>query len=474
MNYDSPARTSLWNLEDYFLTCPQPESVWLVTLGNESTHSPPSVPPSVRPDESCYGDYPPNCRFLRFELDYCFQNSFSTKMLELHCGVRSLARDILPAEMLRGNCVYQMEVELDAAAFHDTVAEYDQWLGHVEQAILQEEMRRESNWLRPESAPAASNMPAYQNKLKKGWTLDHKKPQTVLDQLEDEVDNTLEQDSEEERVRLQNTAGQLKRWAEQQSCGMMAASSEKEWKRKMANTEQEMLSLHIRQDKLWKRIGQLILQAGDVLFNLNGTLGDLHPFASQPAENVRVAWEAMKLRYLDSSRILKDMKNDCLRKVSRASITTLSGCLLVFYVLDQLRAPVALWKMALVLIVSLLFTCAVYGIYMGYYYFRRSCAYGDIVKREEARISDSREYYNNMVLYFCYSRILAVNEQMKQEAEKKRSRLLRQKKELKYFQTICDQLGLCCAGQHGNSQTAAARAGSISGMLQNNLHLQLG
>ena len=473
MNYDSPARTSRWKLEDCFLTCPQPESIWLITLSNELAHLSPGIPSSVRPDEGCYGDYPPNCRFLRFELDYCLQNSFSTKMLELHCGVRSLARDLLPAETLKGNYVYQMEVELDTAVFHDTVVEYDQWLAHVERAILQEETSPASNWLRPESAPTASNMPAYQGKLKKGWTPDHKKPQTVLDLLENEVDRTLEQDSEEERVRLQNAAEQLKRWAEQQSCGVMAASSEKEWRREMTDTEQEILPSHVRQDRRWKRLGQFCLQAGDVLFNLNGTLGELHPFASQPTENIRVAWEALKLRYLDSARVLKEMKNDCLWKVVRASITTLSGCLLVFYVLDLLEEPTDLWRMVLVLIASLLFTCAVYGIYMGYYYFRRGRAYGDIIKRQEDRIVDSREYFNKMVLYFRYSQILAVNERIKQEMEKNRSRLLRQKRELKYFQTICNQLKLCCAGQQRSGQTTAARAGSISGMLRNDLHLQL-
>ena len=92
MDYDSPARDKTWPPEGNFLTCPQPESIWLITLDNESAHQLPSFLSSGRPDETCYSAYPPNCRFLRFTMDFHLQNSFSTRMLELHCGIRSLAR----------------------------------------------------------------------------------------------------------------------------------------------------------------------------------------------------------------------------------------------------------------------------------------------------------------------------------------------------------------------------------------------
>lgn len=469
MNYDSSSRNSSWKLEDCFLTCPQPEGIWLVTLGNDPANALPSFSPPVRSDEKSYSSYPPNCRFLRFKLDYHFQNNFSTKMLELHCGMRSLARDFLPTEVLQGNCVYEMEVDLDVATFYDTIVEYDQWLGYVERAILQEETRLRVDWLKPGSAPATSNMPVGKPGIR--LTPNHKRPEATLEQLENEIDRVLEQDSMEERVRLKNTSEQLNRWARQQSW-MMAANTEKEWQREMEEIEQSMLSNHAQQGNFWKRLWQLILALGNILFNMNGSLGELHPFASQSAENVRDEWRVLKRKYLDSVQIWKEMKCDCVQKIVRASITTLSGCLVVFYVLDQLKRSPELGVMVLVLIASLLFTGLVYIVYMLYYWFRYKRVYGNIIDRQTDRLTNSREYFNQMALYFRYSQVLAINGQMKQEAEKKKSLLIKQKKKLEYYRTICSQLKLCCAGQQVSGKMTT-RMGSIAGMLQNDMHLQL-
>lgn len=472
MDYDSSARNNTWPLEENFLTCPQPESIWLITLGNKSAHSPPSSPPSCRPDETRYSIYPPNCRFLRFMLDFHLQNSFSTKMLELHCGIRSLARDVLPAEVLRGNCIYQMEVDLDMARFHETVSEYDQWLSHVEQAIRDAEVRMPSEWLLPESAPTMNPISEYQTDLEKQIVPRHDMPEAQLLSLETLVDQELETDSIEEGRRLRDEADQLKRWGERQRWATMPKSVEEAWRKEMNALEKKMLQPHIKKDELESGRNSLVVTIGTLLFHFKGKLTEIHPFAAKRPVAANSDWQELKKEYIDYAQMVNEMKTNYIRKVVRASIPTLSGYLLFFYVMSTLGIPVEMRNMLHLFLATLAFTALIYLINICYYSYRRNRAYHVITKRQTARIMNSRAYFNNMGEYFRHNWVLMFHERMKQKIEVKRSLLLRQKKELDHFKAICGLMKLCCVGPHGIGQVSG-RPGRIAGMLENDQRLEL-
>ena len=266
MDYDSPVQNSTWPQEENFLTCPHPESIWLITLGNKPANPLPYFHSQYRSDETPYSIYPPNCRFLRFMLNFHLQNSFSTKMLELHCGIRSLARDILPAEVLRGNCVYYMEVDIDMLKFRETVLEYDQWLSHVEQAIQDTEVRMPSEWLLPGSAPKMSPISEYQADLGKLITAKHETPETQLLALETLVNQKLETDRVEEERRFRDEVDRLRRWGERQPAATMTRIAEDEWRNEMRALEKKMLQPHIRNNVFESGKDSLASAVGNVFF----------------------------------------------------------------------------------------------------------------------------------------------------------------------------------------------------------------
>lgn len=469
MDYDSSARN--WPQEKNFLTCPQPENIWLITLGNKPAHPPPSFPPSYRPDETRYSIYPPNCRFLRFMLDFHLQNNFRTKMLELHCGIRSLARDVLPAEVLRGNCIYQMEVDLDTVKFHETVLEYDQWLGNVEQAIRDTEVRTPSEWLLPESAPTMNPISEYQTDLEKQIVPRHEMPEMQLLSLEALVDQELESDSIEEGRRLRDEVDQLKRWSERQHWATMSKGVEAAWRKEMNALEKKMLQPHVKKDEL--ESGQNFLGViGTFLFHFKGKLTEIHPFAAKRPVANNSAWQELKKEYIDYSQTVTEMKTDYLRKIVRASIPTLSGYLLFFYVMNTLKIPIDMRNLLLLFLATLAFTALIYFLNICYYSSCRNRAYRAIAKRQTARIVNSRAYFNNMGEYFRHNWVLTFHERMKQKMDAKKILLLRQKKELENFQAVCGLMKLCCVGRQEIGQ-AVGRSGSIVGMLESDQRLEL-
>ena len=468
MDYDSPKRRH--PIEENFLTCPQPESIWLITLYNEPTRAVPSFPPSRRPDERRYSAYPPNCRFLRFKLDFHLQNSFSIRMLELHCGIRSLARNVLPAEVLRGNCVYQMGVDLDMAMFHETVMEYDQWLDHVEQAIRDEEVRVPADWLLPESAPAMNPIPEFHKNVGEQITLNHNEPEAQLVLLEGTVSQELEKDSIEEGRRLRDEEERLRRWAERQPWGTMTKGMEDEWKREMNELEEHMLQSHVAEDT--DAFEKIARWTADFLLNLKGTLEEIQPFAAERPVDADTAWQTSKKRYIDNAQMVREMKKNRLRKIVRAFIPTLSGYLLFFYAMNNLKKTIKLSNVLIPLLIAVAFTVIVYVAYTLWQMFCCKRTYSKITKRQTARIIRSRTYFNHVGKYFRYNWVLMFNERMKQKREEKRSLLYRQKKELDYFRSVCGLMKLCCVEGSGSGQTAG-RPGSIANMLQDDQHLEL-
>lgn len=127
------------------------------------------------------------------------------------------------------------------ARFHETASEYDQWLGHVEQAIRDAEVRMPSEWLLPESAPTMNPISEYRTDLEKQIVPRHDMPEVQLLSLEALVDQELEADSIEEERRLRDEADQLKRWGERQRWATMPKSVEEAWRKEMNGLEKKML-----------------------------------------------------------------------------------------------------------------------------------------------------------------------------------------------------------------------------------------
>lgn len=211
---------------------------------------------------------------------------------------------------------------------------------------------------------------------------------------------------------------------------------------------------------------------GTLLFHFKGKLTEIHPFSAKRPVAANSAWQKLKKEYVDYAQTVNEMKTNYLRKIAQASIPTLSGYLLFFYVMNTLGIPVEIRNMLCLFLATLAFTALIYLINMCYYSSRRNYAYHVIARRQTTRIMNSRAYFNNMGEYFRHNWVLMFHERMNQKIEAKRSLLIRQKKELDRFKAICGLMKLCCVGQHGIGQVSG-RSGCIAGMLESDQRLEL-
>ena len=126
-------------LDRFYLTCEKPENIWIITVQDLKQSEQPDPPRTNITDISCYSAYPPNCRFLLYPIDFRKKNNFNWQILGLHAGVQCLAQNILPADLLQGNCINRLVVKLDEAKFCDSVEQYEAWLQRVDRTLRQME-----------------------------------------------------------------------------------------------------------------------------------------------------------------------------------------------------------------------------------------------------------------------------------------------------------------------------------------------
>lgn len=472
MHYEDPDKACNRELEKCYLTCEKPENIWLITLQNNPEDTPPCLAETSRPDERGYSAYPSNCRFLRFPLNFYQQGRFGWNMLELHCGVRSLARDILPAELLRGNCTYSLEVELDESELCDETERYGQWLDQIAQGIQQLEQRAYVGILNPDTAPTLNSIPLQEHQVHKSLDIGRDEPENRLKRLEAAADKLLQNDIQEEKRLLWGAIQQLAQWESAQGQCVMTEHRVKQWRERMDDTEQEMLRPQVRKKRLPERIFQSFLRIGDCIINFQVDIGGLSSSLEQETEREFVTRQVQKQEYRYAAGMVGKMSTEWARKLARAFISMLSCCLFTMVAVDQAAIGNGGVLILATLILSLISIVAVYVGYTIYYLGRMKWTFQAIQRREKERVLNSRKYFKNIITYFKLNRVLGYHEQQMESIVGKRALLLREKRALAYYRGIYGQLKICCTGMQPR-QTKSQRQGNLLRMLKNDSHCEL-
>lgn len=452
-----------WNLdrldESCYLTCEKPENIWLVSLKNESSGAPISLDFSPRPDETRYYIYPPNCRFLQYTLNYQRENYFRRALLELHCGVRSLARDTPPPDLLRGNNIYSLKVELDERTLCDSVEQYDRWLQRVERTLQQQERQLSLNTLSKESVPIIDpideseptlrDKDVYEKKL--GGTLE------ALKELEAQADNILDRDSQLGRRRLQDGIERLQMWEAKQGHQMMSASAEKLCRKEMEDLEQQMLQPEI------KYASTFLAKVGDWIFNLRGTFRSIW---EKTATGERGGID-LEREYWYVTKIEAIMREDRVKKICQVMRAMTLVFLFVLAAIARAGMTPDWKKMFTFLCVSFVSIGLTYLSFEFCYKIRRKKVFRTLVDIQRKRILQNRKYFNKMGKYLRLSWALNYNDLQKGEMEDKRAVLQERKRELDYYKSVCAQLKICCVGMQGSGRKLETK-GSIQRMLTEN------
>lgn len=474
MHYEDPDQAGKRALEQCYLTCERPEHIWLITLQNEPEDGLPHLVAAGRPDEQCYSMYPPNCRFLRFPLDFQRQSRFSRAMLELHCGVRSLARNILPAELLKGNRTYHLKVELDEGELSRETEQYGQWLDRVEQGLRQLEQRPGTGVLHLDSVPRLDSIFPQndQELIRRRLNIGRDEPENRLKRLEAEADKILQEDVQYEKDMVWDILQRLAQWESQQGPGVMSDYKEEQWRQEMEDREQEMLRPQVKKRGLGEWLFQIVLRTGDYLFNFQGKFEDLFAPLSYEAEREQATFRTEEREYRYAAGVARKMAVGWGKRLARPAASILSCFLLVMVALDQTGAGNMGGLILADVLLSLPVIVVVYVAYFLCYSAREGRAFRALKKRQRERVLNSRRYFNHMIAYLRSSRVLDCHRRRAKAAAAKRTLLLRQKEELAYYRGIYGQLKICCIGIPSTGETAQ-RQGDILKMLRNSQSGQL-
>lgn len=469
MHYTDPMARTQPLEESCYLTCEKPENIWLVTLRNQSDSDakPVCFCFSQRPDETRYSLYPPNCRFLQYSLDYQQENYFSRALLELHCGIQSLARNSLPSDLLQGNSVYSLKVELDETALCDSVEQYDRWLQRVAWAIQQQDWHLLIDTLSPASAPIIDSISESMSTVQDA-DLVEKDSEDALKELKAKVDDILEKDGLLERRLLQNGIERLQLWESEQGHQAMSANAEKQCRKDMENQEQRMLQPETEDTKKNLSIIPIISKMCDYIFNFRGAL-QLIP---KKAETEEQSILELEQEYRYAAEIEQTMGKKRLKKMVQVMRTM---TLLVLFVLAAMARTGAApdWKKIIIFLgISFSGVVVTYFSFEVCYIFRRKRLFRGIMDAQNERIRQSRMYFNKMRKYLRLSWVLNYHNQQKSEVEDKRAVLQQRKRELEQFKNVCAQLKICCIGMQGSGKSLEV-GGSIQRMLAENSTAEL-
>ncbi len=449
------------------LVCKCPEEIWIVTLENEVHENDIIFNSFEREDETCYSAYPPNCRFLRYCLEFRLENSYSRELLKLHCGIRSLARDIIPADSLCGNTVYRMEVDLDEELLCDIVEQYDAWLSQIERAILRRERNLPIGTLTVETAPGAGDYTeARKPDILHSLNSKSASPEAAFKQMRETAARILEEDGQCERRLLLEDIEALQQWEEKQGHQVLSSNEEKNLTHRIERLELEML----KPENVRKRFS--LMRFGDYLLNLRGKFSECFQFEGPESESAEASSDSAEHEFQYVLMVSSMMKERFLEKILHVAGVSFFCVLFVLCELNSAEISLSIRTIVGVIAVIGVLIVTVYLVYFLFYMIRSRILFRKIVTAKEKEVMRSRKYFNLIRKHLRLSWVLEYSKLQGGYSENAYAELRQKKDELKKYKSVCAQLKICCIGMQG-SKLKREPQGNIDRMLDENSCVEL-
>lgn len=452
-------------LDRFYLTCEKPENIWIITVQDLDRNEPPDPPRTNITDISCYSTYPPNCRFLLYPIDFRKKNNFNWQILGLHSGVQCLAQNILPADLLQGNCINRLVVKLDEAKFCDSVEQYEAWLQRVDHTLRQMEQSYPPDPPGMELPPYLERISNNVTEVKQKFRFKEKDPKQRLKRLKEETDNFLDQGGQESRRLLLLNLERLQEWESGVQGGGLTEREEAHYRELMEKSELDMLeAAFVREgkfDRLRRRCGNLV----------NAVLFFPGQQKSYGMDNTKSNWEAAENEYLYADKMLYLMFKSKRTTLFHAVMSILYCIFFTATALSELGMGVKMGLLGSIALAALLLF-AVFGGSQLAFLIRREIAFTTLRELEMERISSSRKYFNIMLDHLRLNRIIHYNEQHKFDIRQGLAGLKERRKELVRYQAICARLMICRIGMSGSGKKEA-RHGNIWRMLESGSRQEL-
>lgn len=445
-------------LNRFYLTCEKPENIWIITVRDLDRRVEPDLPQTGITDISCYSVYPPNCRFLVYPIDFRKKNNFDWQVLGLHAGVRCLAQNILPADLLRGNCVNRLEVKLDEAGFCDCIDQYEAWLERVDHTLRHMEQRYPPDPPGTEPPPFPERLPDNVTEVKRRLRFKEADPARRLKRLKEETDNFLDQGGQESRRLLLVNLERLQEWESSMRSGGLTEREEAQYRELMEQTELEMLEAAVIRESKFERLRRWCGSFANAILFFSGQK------KSSGMDNTKTGWEAAEDEYLYANEMLGLIFKNKRTTLFHGAISMLYCILFTATTLSELGMDVKVVLLGSIALATLLLGVIFGGSQLAFWV-RQKIAYITLQKQEMERIASSRKYFNIMLDHLRLNRILHNNEQHKSDMEQGLAVLKERRKELALYQAVCARLMICRIGMSG-SEKKAVRRGNIWRMLE--------
>lgn len=433
------------------LTCTLPQQIWIITLRDLSEFYEPAWNDTVadfRRDESKYKVYPPNCRFIRYGIDYRLESDFSSAILKLHWGIRCLARTLLPCNILKSGRIYSMSTNLNEAQYRVTMQSYERWLDKISNHLMSMETLENEKYMIEQDI--------YHSKLSqygrtypiKGKTIQEIK-QCAEKQLEADHDAERQKFVYEQRA-IMNSLPDFEGYPLSETGQKVAV---------LKRNETELSAFKMQRKKLSKWMSFLIR---------------LRHLSILGFTKYKMVWNNQINSHYEmdhNQKMQQEMqKHPWARRLYTWIVFGLCNISALFasfaLAQDDTGAAIGFWQVIFNAAIQLLVVTLVYKVVSCFYNHRCTCLFRHFKASEKVRISRSRAYIKDVANYLRLQRILTYSEQQKEQKSRQKEKVLKWRKTWKHYHEICERSLQIC-GREGTEQLSGTeKSGNIKMLLE--------
>lgn len=432
------------------LTCELPEQIWLITL--KDTNCDDSIlyyNDMEREDENIYAVYPPNCRFLCYELDYRKENYFDSEMLKMHCSIRCLARSILPADMIKGNQMYCLKTEWDEKQLYIEINQYEVWLKQIEKRITTIKKNITENRLEDFEIPKWDENDRIQKR--ENNKLNEKRPKEIVEKVE----NMLESANINARVEFDRYKEQLKQYLEKQKGHILSKSRRFSLKENMYKEEQAMYQKYKGfpfKNLLYNIINQFL------------QIKHFFIFGTQSNKKEQKQNFEQEIEYLYN--LNQKMSQEFWSSIFKAFIQIIS-CFFMFYlaadnmeIINLYTIPSVIWGTGICAVICIVVYLILRLVYSGWH----KCLCQIFYHMQKRKLKVNKKYFLHLMNYFRLRYILNFSKEQQKQKSLEEEMYNEWLQEWKKYNEICNQFKISF-GKRKDEPMEILRYGNIHKML---------